>query len=77
MTATANNLVRKHEKFRRFLTIVRARLQTLDYTTYDHTQDRIDRLERKITGLTEELRQSRASGPRFGSDSKSSGSGGA
>ena len=64
MTDTANNLVPKPGKLWRFVASVCAWLQALDYTSFDYTQDRIDRLERKVAGLTEELRQSRASSPR-------------
>jgi hypothetical protein len=64
MTDTANNLVPKRGKLWRFVASVGAWLQALEYTSFDYTQDRIDRLERKVAGLTEELRQSRASSPR-------------
>ena len=64
MTDTANNLVPKRGKLWRFVATVGAWLQALDYTSFDYTQDRIDRLERKVAGLTEELRQGRASSPR-------------
>ena len=64
MTGTANNLVRKQGKLWRFVATFGAWLQALDYTSFDYTQDRIDLLERKVAGLTEELRQSRASSPR-------------
>ena len=64
MTDTTNNLVPNQGKLWRFVAAFGAWLQALDYTSFDYTQDRIDRLERKVVELTEELRQSRASSPR-------------
>ena len=64
MIDPANNLVPNKGKLWRFVATVGAWLQALDYTSFDYTQDRIDRLERKVVELTEELRQSRASSPR-------------
>ena len=64
MTDTTNNLVPNKGKLWRFVAAVGAWLQALEYTSFDYTQDRIDRLERKVVELTEELRQSRASSPR-------------
>ncbi len=64
MSETANHLVPKRGKLWRFVASVGAWLQALDYTSFDYTQDRIDRLERKVVDLTEELRQSRASSLR-------------
>jgi polyhydroxyalkanoate synthesis regulator phasin len=64
MKHTANHSVPEQGKFRRTLAAVGAWLDALEHTSYDYTQDRIDRLERKVAGLTEELRQSRASSPR-------------
>ena len=46
-------------KFRRALAAVGAWLQALDYTGFDYTLDRTERLERELAQLKEELRQSR------------------
>jgi len=35
----------------------------MDYTSFDYTLDRIERLEREVGQLKEELRQSRDPGP--------------
>ena len=35
----------------------------MDYTSFDYTLDRIERLEREVGQLKEELRQSRDTGP--------------
>lgn len=64
MTHTANHSVPEQGKFRRTLAAVGAWLDALEHTSYDYTQDRIDRLERKVAGLTEELQEIRASNPR-------------
>jgi len=64
MTDTAINLVPKQGKLRRFVATVFEWLQALEYTSFDYTHDRIDRLERKVAELTEELRESRASSSR-------------
>ena len=64
MTHTANHSVPEQGKFRRTLAAVGAWLDALEHTSYDTTQDRIDRLERKVAGLTEELQEIRASSPR-------------
>ena len=61
MTDTTNNLVPNKGKLWRFVAAVGAWLQALEYTSFDYTQTRIDRLERKVVELTEDLRQSRAS----------------
>ena len=63
MTDTANHLVPEQGKFRRALAAVVAWLQALDYTSFDYTLDRIERLEREVGQLKEELRQSRDTGP--------------
>jgi hypothetical protein len=60
----ANNLVPNKGKLWRFAATVGAWLEALDYSSFDYTQDRIDRLERKVVELTEELRHSRASSAR-------------
>src|ERR1700686_3321825 len=49
----------KQGKFRRALAAVGAWLQALDYTGFDYTLDRTERLERELAQLKEELRQSR------------------
>jgi len=64
MTGTANNLLRKQGKLWRFVAILGAWLEALDYTTSDYTRDRIDLLERNVAKLTEELRNGLASSPR-------------
>lgn len=48
-------------KFWRFLATASNFFKALDYTSFDYTLDRIERLERKVMGLAEELRQIRAS----------------
>ncbi len=64
MIATAHGLDCKRGKVRRFVATVGAWLQALDYTSFDYAHERIDLLERKLAGLTEELRQERASSRR-------------
>lgn len=63
MTDTANHLAPEQGRFRRALAAVSAWLQALDYTSFDYTLDRIERLEREVGRLREELRQNRDSGP--------------
>ena len=63
MTDTANHLVPEQGKFRRALAVVFAWLQAMEYTSFDYTLDRIERLEREVGQLKEELRQSRDPGP--------------
>ena len=63
MTDTANHLVPEQGKLRRALATVFAFLQTMEYTSFDYTLDRIERLEREVGQLKEELRQSRDTGP--------------
>jgi polyhydroxyalkanoate synthesis regulator phasin len=63
MTDTANHLVPEQGKLRRALAAVFAFLQTMEYTSFDYTLDRIERLEREVGQLKEELRQSRDTGP--------------
>ena len=62
MTHTANHSVPEQGKFRRALAAVWAFLQSLDYTSFDYTLDRIERLEREVGRLKEEMRQSRDPG---------------
>ena len=47
-----NNLVPNKGKLWRFVAAVGAWLQALEYTSFDYTQDRIDRLERKVVEKT-------------------------
>jgi hypothetical protein len=63
MTATANHLVPQRGKLRRALAAVFAWIEAMDYTCFDYTLDRIERLEREVGQLKEELRQSRDTGP--------------
>ncbi|MGA8445467.1 MAG: hypothetical protein WB766_09770, partial [Roseiarcus sp.] len=51
------------ERYRRALAAVATWLQALDDTSFDYTLDRIERLERELGQLKEELRQSRDTGP--------------
>ena len=64
MTGTVNNLVRKQAKLRGFVATAGAWFQALDYTSSDYAQHRIDLLERKVAGLTEDLRKGLASSSR-------------
>ena len=61
MTHTANHSVPEHGKLRRALSAVFGRLQAMESTSFDHTLDRIERLEREVGQLKEELRQSASS----------------
>ena len=63
MTHTANHLVPEQRKLHRALAVVFAWLQAMEYTSFDHTLDRIERLEREVGQLKKELRQSRDTGP--------------
>ena len=63
MTDTANHLVPGQRRFRRALAAVFSWLQAMEYTSFDYTLDRIERLEREVGRLKEELRQSRDPGP--------------
>ena len=63
MTDTANHLVPEQGKFRRALAAVWALLQAMESTGFDYTLDRIERLEREVGRLKEEMRQSRDTGP--------------
>jgi polyhydroxyalkanoate synthesis regulator phasin len=63
MTDTANHLVQEQGKLRRALAAVFAGIEAMDYTSFDYTLDRIERLEREVGQLKEELRQSRNTGP--------------
>jgi hypothetical protein len=63
MPDTANHLVPERGKLRRALAAVFAWIEAMDYTGFDYTLDRIERLEREVGQLKEELRQSRDTGP--------------
>ena len=60
MTHTANHSIPEQGKFRRALAAAWAFLQRLESTSFDYTLDRIERLEREVGRLKEELRQSRS-----------------
>ncbi len=62
MKDTANHRVPEQGKLRRALAVVFAWLQAMEYTGFDYTLDRIERLEREVGQLKEELRQSRDMG---------------
>jgi hypothetical protein len=59
MPDTAIDPIPKQGKFRRALAAVGAWLQALDYSGFDYTLDRTERLEQELAQLKEELRQSR------------------
>ena len=63
MTDTANHLVPEQGKLRRALAAVFAWFQAMEYTSFDYTLDRIERLEREVGQLKKELRQGRDTGP--------------
>ena len=63
MTDTANNMIPRPGKLRHALSFVWAWLQNLEYSGFEYTMDRIERLEREVGELKEELRQSRETGP--------------
>jgi hypothetical protein len=63
MIDTSDDLVTVQGKLRRALAAVFAWLQAMDYSSFDYTLDRIERLEREVGQLKEELRQSRDKGP--------------
>jgi HAMP domain-containing protein len=62
MAHTANHSVPEQGKFRRALAAVWGFVQSMDYTSFDYTLDRIERLEREVGRLKEEMRQSRDEG---------------
>ena len=47
MIETVNHLVPEQGKFRRALAAVFAWIEAMDYTSFDYTLDRIERLERE------------------------------
>ncbi len=57
MTDTANHLVPEQGKLRRAFAAVWAFLQGMETSGFDYTLDRIERLEREVGKLREELRQ--------------------
>jgi hypothetical protein len=63
MADTANHLVPEQGKLRRALTAVFAWIEAMDYSSVDYALDRIERLEREVGQLKEELRQCRDTGP--------------
>jgi hypothetical protein len=62
MAHTANPSVPEQGKFRRALAAVWAFLQAMESTSFDYTLDRIERLEREVGRLKEDMRQSRDPG---------------
>ena len=63
MAHTANHLVPDHGKFRRALAAIWATLEAMSSaSSFDYTLDRIERLEREVGRLKEEMRQSREPG---------------
>jgi len=60
MSHTAGGLRPKKSRLRRAFETLAAWLQALEYSASDHTLDRIERLEREVTRLNEEIRQLRA-----------------
>jgi hypothetical protein len=63
MSDTANHLVPEQGKLRRTLAAVFAWIEAMDYTSFDYTLDRIERLEQEVGQLKEGLRQCRDTGP--------------
>lgn len=59
MAHTANHSIPERGKFRRAVSAVWDFLQAMDSTSFDYTLDRIERLEREVERLKDELRQSR------------------
>ena len=62
MTGRANQLVPEQGKLRRALAAVIAWIEAMDYSSVDYALDRIERLEREVGELKEEVRQSRDTG---------------
>ena len=62
MTHTVNHSVPEQGKFRRALAAVWAFLESMESTGFDHALDRIERLEREVGRLKEEMRQSQDPG---------------
>ncbi|WP_171257870.1 hypothetical protein, partial [Acinetobacter baumannii] len=61
-TDSANHPVTEQGKLRRALAAVFAWIEAMDYTSFDYTLDRIERLEREVGQLKQELHQSRDTG---------------
>jgi hypothetical protein len=59
MTDAAGHSVAEQGKIRRALAGVGAFLQSMDYTSFDYTLDRIERLEREVRPLKEQIGQRR------------------
>ena len=64
MAHPANHSVPAQGKLRRALGTVWAFLQAMESTSFDYTLDRIERLEREVGRLKEELRQGGDPGAR-------------
>lgn len=62
MTHAANHPVPEQGRFRRALAAAWAFLKSMESTSFDYTADRIERLEREVGRLGEEMRQSRNPG---------------
>jgi HAMP domain-containing protein len=62
MTHTANHSAPEQGKFRRALAAAWAFLQSLESTGLDYALDRIERLEREVGRLRQEMGQSRDPG---------------
>ena len=59
MISTATPMLPERGKFRRALAAVLGWLEAMDYNTGDCTVDRVDRLEREVRRLKDELLQVR------------------
>ena len=59
MTYTANDPIREQGTLRRALAPLFSFLQAMEATPFDYTLDRLERLEREIEQLKDELRQGR------------------
>lgn len=59
MTHSANHAAPETGIFRRALASAWALLQAMEYTSFDYTLDRIERLEREVGRLREEMEKSR------------------
>ncbi len=57
MTQTANHPAQEQGRLRRALGAIWAFVQAMESTGFDHTLCRIERLERDVRGLKEELRR--------------------
>ena len=63
MTDRANHLVPEQGKLHRALAAVFAWLQAMEYTSFDHTLDRIERLEREVGQLKGNCAKAAIRGP--------------